>query len=1094
MYDSIESTNRMTIQKKERNVTMDNEALIELEPILKSISESKNFGVTKCNTDALLTINYLNKGLSAMLGYEESDLMENCQGLMMKLIYETDRLDFKQRLRHSYDSMEPLNEELRLKRKDNSIMWVHFYGRIYETQAGVNQIVCVWLDINELKNVEHQLRIQSERYNILEKITQDPIFEYDDLSDTLMLPSQGEKGQMRLIHNYRKEIDNSGYICPEDLEQYKKDFDDSLIRENFISYEFRNKFFENEYTWYRVAYTTIKNVDDDTVRMVGKFININGEKKKELELIEKSMYDSMTKLYNRPTIKSRIEDFLDKQKQGCHALLIIDIDNFKLVNDNLGHLFGDTVLTNFAEQLARIFDQEKDYIGRIGGDEFMAFLTDTNRDEIERKAHKTCSVFDYLFSGTLNNIHVSTSVGISVSDVDGTDYLSLFQKADQALYFSKQSGKNQYNFFKEDFGKVLAASEDELMSRYRMETRERGNSQATKEMIEFSFHILTETSDLNAGIGLVIEALSKKLGVETAMLFEDICIEKKQKIELSFLWEKERGIIYNEETIEVKRKEWMSITNRLKKGQFFEITDFEKQYGITEFVDILRHTGVLSAILKGIVEDGELKGMMLFADHQKARKWSLDEKNMIQVTEKIIASYLLKMRNTQLVEEQVNQLTNYDNVTGLCKLKKFKKDVKRILAKNQTGKKYMLLYSDIRNFRNINDIYGYQIGDMILKTFAETISSADNFVLGCRDFSDNFVILLDYNEYENFMFYIICLNNMFAETVKRNVVNHNLKIATGAYLIENRSLDVSQMIDAADLARKEAKKSSIRDFVRYDEKMAIAMAKKQKIELSMEQALENDEFKVFLQSKHDIKDGHIVGAEALIRWRKPDDTYIYPDEFIPLFEQNGFISQIDFFVLNTVCEIIKHRVEAGLPVVKISVNQSRYLLRDLYYVEKVKRVLDIHQIPLEYLELELTESLFFEDSRTMIDTMRKLKKLGITLSIDDFGAGYSSLNVLKDLPADIIKMDKEFLSNSEDKKTEIIITKTVEMAKELEKVIVCEGVETRAQADFLARIDCDIAQGYLFSKAVPMEEFFTTLEKEYKTYGKRKRKKKSAYK
>ena len=225
--------------------------------------------------------------------------------------------------------------------------------------------------------------------------------------------------------------------------------------------------------------------------------------------------------------------------------------------------------------------------------------------------------------------------------------------------------------------------------------------------------------------------------------------------------------------------------------------------------------------------------------------------------------------------------------------------------------------------------------------------------------------------------------------------------------------------------------------------------------------------------------GRIVSAEALTRWQKTEDQVMYPNDFIPVFEKNGFITQVDFYVLEVVCKVLNERIREHQTFVNISINQSRYLLQDEHYVEKINHILECYNIPPELMEFELTESMFFEDSEMMIKIMHRLKQLGLNVSIDDFGSGYSSLNVLKDVPADVIKMDKEFLNATDGNlESEVIIRKTVEMAKELHKKVVCEGVETKEQADFLKQIGCDMVQGFLYAKPLPMEEFFALLDRE----------------
>ena len=265
----------------------------------------------------------------------------------------------------------------------------------------------------------------------------------------------------------------------------------------------------------------------------------------------------------------------------------------------------------------------------------------------------------------------------------------------------------------------------------------------------------------------------------------------------------------------------------------------------------------------------------------------------------------------------------------------------------------------------------------------------------------------------------------------------------------------------------------------YDAKVYTQMQRVSRIERSMKDALENHEFKAYLQPKYNLETGKIVGAEALVRWIRKDGTMVYPDEFIPVFEKNGFIVNLDFYILGEICKMIQRRVQAKKSCVPISINQSRVLLQEKDYVSKVAGVLAHYNTPPRYIELELTERIFRDDLTELADMMDKLRTLGVRWSIDDFGTGYSSLNLLKELPVDIIKIDKSFLDETESSETsKIIIRKTVELTQELDKTVVCEGVETENQADYLRGIRCDMAQGYLYAKPMPMDEFENLMDKE----------------
>lgn len=259
------------------------------------------------------------------------------------------------------------------------------------------------------------------------------------------------------------------------------------------------------------------------------------------------------------------------------------------------------------------------------------------------------------------------------------------------------------------------------------------------------------------------------------------------------------------------------------------------------------------------------------------------------------------------------------------------------------------------------------------------------------------------------------------------------------------------------------------------------MVTEKRIESSMESALTERQFKVYLQPKYSFQTGRMVGAEALVRWVHPTKGMIRPDWFIPVFEKNGFVLKLDQFIWQEVAALLHKRQAAGLPVVPIGVNFSRLHLDDPQFIESISAVAAQAGVDTKWLEVELTESVVFGNAERMKQVLDGLHAKGFSVAMDDFGAGYSSLNVLKNLDFDCVKLDKEFLARGEgNPRMRQVIGGLVQMIKALGSHIVAEGVETQEQADFLRGIGCDTAQGFLYSRPLPMDEFEKKLDEEGK--------------
>ena len=236
--------------------------------------------------------------------------------------------------------------------------------------------------------------------------------------------------------------------------------------------------------------------------------------------------------------------------------------------------------------------------------------------------------------------------------------------------------------------------------------------------------------------------------------------------------------------------------------------------------------------------------------------------------------------------------------------------------------------------------------------------------------------------------------------------------------------------------------------------------------------------------KNDLHTLSIIGAEALVRWVSPSKGFMQPDDFIPLFEKNGFIVELDFYVLEECCKKIREWIDNGIEPIPISVNQSRINLDDPFYVEKLNDILQKYELPVNLIEIELTEGMFSSSNTKLVKIMERMRKIGFSISMDDFGSGYSSLNLLKEIPVDILKIDKVFLDETANsRKSRIIISQVVSMARKLGMKVVCEGVENEEQAAFLRKIHCDFAQGYLYAKPMTIADFEEYRDRNLKEVG-----------
>lgn len=427
-------------------------------------------------------------------------------------------------------------------------------------------------------------------------------------------------------------------------------------------------------------------------------------------------------------------------------------------------------------------------------------------------------------------------------------------------------------------------------------------------------------------------------------------------------------------------------------------------------------------------------------------------------------------------QKEIYKAAYEDPLTGLPSKTKHKLDAQVLI--NKQDRKYAYVTFDINNFKYINEMFGYEYGNRLLIHIAEVIKKfVEEGELYAHISGDNFALLLkDEGSQEELSGRI---SKLFEALVTCKGPEGPMSLCTlrfscGVYRIEG-AVDINHVRANANMARTECKRQVFDEIVYYDEVLKNRRVEERELEYDAENALKNGEFLVYFQPKYDTVTEKIIGAEALIRWKHSVRGMLPPDMFIPLFEANGFIIELDMYVLEKVCELIATWAREGIPLMCISVNLSRTHLYAKDLAEQLAAVVKKYGISPHYIEFELTESAFYEENGTLLQIMEAIKEKGFRLSMDDFGSGYSSLNLLRRLPVDVLKLDKEFFNDCDGEKDidrgKQIVTHVISMAKDLEMSVLAEGVETKVQKEFLREAECDMIQGYYYARPMAVREF-----------------------
>lgn len=394
------------------------------------------------------------------------------------------------------------------------------------------------------------------------------------------------------------------------------------------------------------------------------------------------------------------------------------------------------------------------------------------------------------------------------------------------------------------------------------------------------------------------------------------------------------------------------------------------------------------------------------------------------------------------------------------------KRIKELIVQAGGRKKIAFVQFDVERFKLINDNYGAETGDKLLAFISDTLNivCTDDMPHG-RLSADLYMFVMAFDEKSEIVSFIRLLESRIS-----GFMGIEFRMCFGVFILEGMPKEsLRRYGDNAGMARQLVKGNALSNIGFYQDKLLNDLHKTQNIEEDMHNALLSNEFVMFLQPKVCISTGRIIGAEALARWNHHSKGMISPAEFVPVFEKNGFIIKLDRFIWESACKHIRQWIDNGIKPVPISVNVSRAYINGMETVNEISALVKKYDIPIDLLQLEITET---ADSAGVDEAIEMFKENGFTMLMDDFGSGYSSLNMLKKTKFDVLKIDRNFLSEfMESDRGRKIINHTISMSKDIGLDIIAEGVETEAQAEFLNECGCDAAQGFLYSRPIDKDQF-----------------------
>ncbi|MBR4323829.1 GGDEF domain-containing protein [Treponema sp.] len=447
---------------------------------------------------------------------------------------------------------------------------------------------------------------------------------------------------------------------------------------------------------------------------------------------------------------------------------------------------------------------------------------------------------------------------------------------------------------------------------------------------------------------------------------------------------------------------------------------------------------------------------------------------LLLFVETFVSDYFYK---NQLIEPV------YDPLTKLWTRQKFESEANKILRKNPKSR-FMLINGDIRGFKFINQSYGVLEADKMVFFYSTILNKAamEYKAIIAHDYADQFCALVKVQDLRDAINTFKGLLYLFTEQISEYEIPFFPKFGiTFCKPSHTPGITVQKLMGQASFAKSTIKENMLLPYSIYNSVLLGKINEEQTIEHNMKSALENQEFFIMYQPKIMLEDDSLVGAEALVRWQSPLMGLVYPDKFIPLFERNGFVVKLDFYVYDKVFSFLDSQIKAGRPVVPISVNMSRNHNHPSKFMAEFMRIFKKYSIPPSLIQVEIIERSVM-DRETLCEITNALHDEGFTVAMDDFGSGESSLNMLTQIPVDVLKFDREFLLSSVDEndrikdKSATFIQSLIDLSRNLDKKTVFEGVETESQRDFLRSINCDQVQGYLYSKPLTEKDFVAFID------------------
>lgn len=807
----------------------------------------------------------------------------------------------------------------------------------------------------------------------------------------------------------------------------------------------------NESFTITVSYNTLNN---KTLRILYSGARINEDEILILtcpDSATENSFDELTKTHSRGYLMGVVKEAIAKNES--FVLMIVDVDNFKEYNDMYGHMFGDIVLIEIVSAIKDFLGTDG-YVSRIGGDEFLiCYKVDDSYDSVHAVCRRLKEAIAKASVSSARNIEYTVTIGCSRYPNDGNTYDLLFRKADKALYRGKRKARDCFVIYLEEKCGPVSENDDIDMSKNKIDRAY--NSNTNISLITMILEILNKNQSLNVSVDEILPLIGNYFTIDRVSLIE--INPETDKLVDTKIWFNPRSIKKN---IDVQKGDMEAWREALGQANMVKLNQVSANAGIACYQSLVRNnvSAVVAFELRG---DGKSFGIINFEMTSVNRFWQQTDVSTLMLIARILS---IKFNKEYTTAKQLEDLY-YDKLTGAYNYNKWLVEVNDYIKVNGI-ENYTILDLSLNEFRSLSNIIGSKKTDELLIYMVELLYEVRQNIdyIFCRSGDARFAIFVPKTDDTA----LAIFDELMARIKKHDIWSKYIVLTCGAS-IGKRTDDISVIEDQALLTRK--RKKSKESVAYYDKEVFELENRKLELKMHMNEALENDEFLVYLQPKIDIQNGKVAGAEALTRWNYKNNEMVYPDVFIPIFEETGFIVNLDCYVFEQVCKLIRKLRDEKKKIVPISVNVSRYVTDFRKYLDELERIRKKYDVASSLIEFEITERMYTSNTQSISSFIDLLHDKGYVVAMDDFGAGYSNFSTLSHLNFDIIKLDKDLCNNVNNKKEIIILKYITELGKSLNMKVLCEGVEDVGLRDYLKEIGCNYIQGYLYDKPLPTDDF-----------------------